>query len=35
MKEMGSVMKSVMAKLAGKNADGRIVSETVKKKLAG
>jgi len=35
MKEMGSVMKSVMVKLAGKNADGRIVSETVKKKLAG
>jgi uncharacterized protein YqeY len=34
MKEMGSVMKSVMAKLAGKNADGRLVSETVKKKLA-
>ena len=35
MKEMGAVMKSVMARLAGKNADGRIVSETVKKKLAG
>ena len=35
MKEMGAVMKSVMAKLAGKNADGKTVSETVKKKLAG
>jgi uncharacterized protein YqeY len=35
MKEMGAVMKSVMVKLAGKNADGKTVSETVKKKLAG
>ena len=35
MKEMGAVMKAAMAKLAGKNADGRLVSETVKKKLAG
>ena len=35
MKEMGTVMKSTMAKLAGKNADGKLVSETVKKKLAG
>ena len=34
MKEMGAVMKATMAKLAGKNADGRLVSETVKKKLA-
>jgi len=34
MKEMGAVMKAVMPKLAGKNADGRTVSETVKKKLA-
>lgn len=34
MKEMGAVMKAVMPKLAGKNADGRAVSETVKKKLA-
>ena len=33
MKEMGAVMKAVMPKLAGKNADGRTVSETVKKKL--
>ena len=35
MKDMGVVMKAVMPKLAGKNADGRLVSETVKKKLAG
>jgi uncharacterized protein YqeY len=35
MKEMGAVMKAAIAKLAGKNADGKTVSETVKKKLAG
>jgi uncharacterized protein YqeY len=35
MKEMGVVMKAVMAQLAGKNADGRAVSEMVKRKLAG
>ena len=34
MKDMGAVMKAAIAKLAGKNADGRLVSETVKKKLA-
>src|ERR1051325_460002 len=34
MKEMGTVMKAAMAKLAGKNADGRLVSVLVKKKLA-
>ena len=34
MKEMGAVMKAVMTRLAGKNADGRAVSETVKRKLA-
>jgi uncharacterized protein YqeY len=34
MKEMGAVMKAVMPRLAGKNADGRAVSEAVKKKLA-
>lgn len=33
MKDMGSVMKATMAKLAGKNADGKLVSETVKAKL--
>ena len=35
IKDMGAVMKASMAKLAGKNADGKVVSETVKKKLAG
>ena len=35
MKEMGAVMKAAMPKLANKNADGRLVSETVKKKLGG
>ena len=35
MKEMGTVMKSAQAKLAGKTADGRILSETVKSKLHG
>lgn len=34
MKEMGAVMKATMVILAGKNPDGRMVSETVKKKLA-
>jgi uncharacterized protein YqeY len=34
MKDMGAVMKGAMAKLAGKNADGKLVSETVKKKLS-
>lgn len=33
MKEMGSVMKTAQAKLAGKTADGRLVSEAVKAKL--
>jgi uncharacterized protein len=33
MKDMGAVMKAVMPKLAGKNADGKAVSETVKAKL--
>jgi len=35
MKEMGAVMKATMVILAGKNPDGRTVSETVKKRLAG
>ena len=35
MKEMGAVMKATMVLLAGKNPDGRTVSETVKKRLAG
>ena len=35
MKDMGGVMKAAMAKLAGKSADGKMVSETVKAKLSG
>jgi len=35
MKDMGAAMKATMAKLAGKNADGKMVSETVKKQLTG
>lgn len=34
MKDMGAVMKATLAKLEGKNADGKTVSETVKAKLA-
>jgi len=34
MKDMGKVMKAAQAALAGKNADGRTVSETVKAKLS-
>lgn len=34
MREMGLVMKATQAKLAGKSADGKIVSETVKAKLS-
>ena len=33
MKEMGAVMKSVQARLAGRAADGRTVSEIVKAEL--
>lgn len=33
MKDMGAVMKATLAKLQGKNADGKMVSETVKAKL--
>ena len=33
MKDMGAVMKAAQAKLAGKSADGKIVSQTVKAKL--
>ena len=33
MRDMGKVMKAAQAVLAGKNADGRIVSELVKLKL--
>lgn len=35
MKDMGKVMKAAQAALAGKNADGRVVSELVKAKLGG
>ena len=35
MKDMGKVMKATQAALAGKNADGRTVSEIVKTKLGG
>ena len=34
-KDMGRVMKAVMPKLAGKNADGKTVNETVRRKLGG
>jgi uncharacterized protein YqeY len=34
-KDMGRVMKVVMAKLAGQGADGKIVNELVRKKLGG
>lgn len=34
MKDMGAVMKAALAKLAGKSADGRAVSEAVKSKLS-
>jgi hypothetical protein len=34
MKDMGKVMKAAQAALAGKNADGKLVSEIVKAKLA-
>jgi uncharacterized protein YqeY len=33
MKEMGAVMKSAQARLAGRSADGRVMSEMVKSKL--
>ena len=33
MKDMGTVMKAAIARLAGKNAEGRLVSEAVKAKL--
>jgi len=32
-KDMGKVMKAVMPKLAGKNADGRAVNDAVRRKL--
>jgi hypothetical protein len=35
MKDMGAVMKNVMAKFGGARVDGKIVGEAVKKGLAG
>ena len=34
IREMGAVMKAAITKLEGKNADGKMVSETVKAKLS-
>jgi len=34
-KEMGTIMKNVMARFAGARIDGKLVSEAVKKALAG
>ena len=34
-KEMGNVMKAVMAKLVGQTVDGKLVSQMVKAKLGG
>lgn len=34
-KDMGKVMKAALARLAGRTADGKTVSELVKKKLTG
>ncbi len=35
MKDMGNVMKASMARFGGARVDGKLVSETVKKELAG
>ena len=34
MKDMGTVMKNVMAKFAGARVDGKVVSDTVKRELS-
>lgn len=34
-RDMGRVMKAVMERLAGRTADGKLVSDLVKKRLAG
>jgi uncharacterized protein YqeY len=34
-KDLGRVMKAVMARLAGQNADGKAVNEIVRKRLGG
>lgn len=35
LKEMGSVMKATMARLAGQSVDGKLVSDIVKSRLGG
>jgi hypothetical protein len=35
MKDMGTVMKAAMAKFGDVRVDGKVVSETVKRELAG
>ena len=35
MKDMGAVMKNVMARFAGARVDGKLVSDAVKRELAG
>jgi len=35
VKDIGKVMKAVMSKLAGKNADGRAVNDAVRRTLGG
>ena len=35
VKEMGAVMKAVMAKLSGQNVDGKVINQIVKSKLGG
>jgi len=35
VKDMGTVMKNVMARFAGARVDGKLVSELVKKQLSG
>lgn len=35
VKEMGNVMKAVMARLAGQTVDGKVVNQLVKAKLGG
>jgi len=35
MKDMGTVMKNLMAKFGGARVDGKVVSEAVKRQLAG
>ena len=35
MKDLGNVMKAVMAKLAGQTVDGKVISQLVRSKLGG